>query len=118
MCAERIGPSACSCSPPRDKVAYMRGDVNDLQKDILAARADKYLYTTGMQPTELFRAVEMKQPTYSSLVVRHRLAGVPWSGIKDDAMQFADEAIWHQLPKIAWEEILQYWQLFPTISEC
>jgi hypothetical protein len=98
-----------------DKVAYMRGQVNDLQKDMLAARTEMKIYRPGMKPTELLAAVQKKYPRHSSLVCRHRWANQ--DKIEPEAMQFADEEVWEQLPKLTWEHILHFWQMFPVLGE-
>ena len=93
----------------------MRGQVNSLQKDLLAARAERRIYKEGMKPSELLAAIEKKPPLLSNLVQPHTNAGNGY--IAADAVQFANEQVWDDLPRLPWDQILHYWQLFtPTAA--
>jgi len=97
------------------RVAYMRGQVNDLQKEMLAARAERRIYVKGMKPSDLFAAIEKKPPLLSNLVQPHSDAGNGY--IKPDALQFADVEVWNNLQRLSWDQIIHYWQLFtPTAT--
>ena len=72
------------------------------------------IYKEGMKPSELLDVIEKKPPLLSNLVQVHIGAGM--YDIAPDAMQFADEQVWDDLPRLPWDHILHYWQLFTPVA--
>jgi len=63
-----------------------------------------------MKPSDLFVAIDSVTPRHSNLVQGHETAGL--YNIKPDAMQFASRDAWEDLPRLPWDQILHYWQMF------